>query len=306
MERMKIYMNEKKVSVEKVRKPLAVGILLTVLLTACGAPEEKSGSSPVTFEKISPETEETGDHADAEAADAGDSSEETQPGKRVVHSVAEYAALEDNACLDDEKRAVLEKSSAIEIYDAYLRREWSSIGVISSDVRMGLGWVDEDDLPELFLCAGDFTASGVMIFTIDADTKEVISLGEFSQFGNCIFTERKNRIWSQYGNQGYFQECISMIENGKAKLIGGIISDGSGVRADGTLYYAGFPISEDASGSRGDMDFGLSVFDISDEDNYLVDEGVYVDTYHELMCDKDGAVKIQMDYDAMITMEPDL
>ncbi len=172
----------------------------------------------------------------------------------------------------------------------------------SSDVRICLGFIDEDDLPELFLCQGDATAAGVSIYTIDSCTKEVVFLGEFSQFGNCTFTERKNRIWSQYGNQGYYQECFSMIEDSHVKLIGGIISDGSGNRSDDILYYAYFPIPDDMSGSHEDVSFGLEIFNIPDEENYLVDETAFSDEYHRLMCDNNGSVKISVDYDAMTTI----
>ena len=281
----------------------AMALLLLLSLSACGAPSKEGRFPVVSFETIPKPKEETETVADDTTESAEESAENGELEKPAIHSVEEYIALPDHPYLSTEQQTRLKDSEAVGVYDAFLPGELQRLREYFGDsVRMGLGWIDEDDSPELFLCQADATAAGVWIYTIDAKTGEVKTLGEFSQYGNCVYTERKDRIWSQYGNQGYFQECISRIEDGKTKLAGAIAMDGSGIRSDDTLYYAGFPVPEGLTGSRDDLDFGLSVFGIPDN-AYRVDEAAYSEAYHQLMRDReDGAVTVVMEYGKMVPL----
>lgn len=316
-----------------IKKVITLGVLLVLpgFLMACGSRKETFSSETIgnskleiapmrTIESISTEPEvstsndytagikvagEPEDDAVSLSTDqavwiVGEQSD-AKPNEIIVNSVRQYIATHDIIYLDGRKRALLENSEAVDMYDSFLQKKLPEMYESSGrDVRMALGWLDEDDTPELFLCQSDATASGVSIYFINEAAGKVQFLGEFSQFGNCVYTERENRIWSQYGNQGYYQECVSMIDDGEPRLIGSFLIDGSGVKSDEVLYYANYPIAEQLTGTRGDMDFGLSVFEAPGE-QFRVDEEEYDKAYHVLMCDtENNAIKVVMDYNYMV------
>lgn len=115
--------------------------------------------------------------------------------------------------------------------------------------RFSVAYMDEDAIPELLCGLGDNHPCGIHVFKYDADTDSVVWVGEFGSYGNMSFSEKKNRIYSSYGNNGLFHSYISKIEGGKPVLVDVLCKDGNGLRYDGEAYFHN-PSLPDYTGTR--------------------------------------------------------
>lgn len=83
--------------------------------------------------------------------------------------------------------------------------------------RFFLGYIDEDDIPELIVPTGDFHAAGVDIYTyVDG---EVISLGSYGSFGMISFGEKTGTIQSNYTGMGGNTFDFYQLSRGEIKHI---------------------------------------------------------------------------------------
>lgn len=74
------------------------------------------------------------------------------------------------------------------------------------EIKFAIGFVDEDDIPELFVSDGYYHACGTKVFMyIDG---EVTLVGEFGEYGGFGFTPRKNNIYSFYYGMGVGSNAV--------------------------------------------------------------------------------------------------
>ncbi len=86
-------------------------------------------------------------------------------------------------------------------------------------IKYAVGFVDEDNVPELFVTDGDYHAAGTKIFKyLDG---EVVYVGEFGESGGFAFTPHMNNIYSFFFNMGAATNTIfsmnpdgSLVEKG--------------------------------------------------------------------------------------------
>lgn len=117
------------------------------------------------------------------------------------------------------------KQAAIDRYNAFIGDENNWPDDDFNEIRADYGYIDEDDIPELFICCGTYTVCGMHIYKYDVAKDDVIYLGEFSQYGFCKYTEKQNRIWAQYGGGGYFENYYYEISGDQVKTVGRILCD---------------------------------------------------------------------------------
>ena len=172
------------------------------------------------------------------------------------------------------------------------------------NARFMVGYVDEDDIPELFLCYETGHANGVHVFTYHPNTKEVIRVGEFSSFGALVYTHKENRILSQYGNHGYYVEYVSEIdEKGCPTLVDVAITDGGGIKHEGVVGFYGFSVPIGVDGSKeGFAKLGLSEHDVPEDypsDDYLITDDEEGQIIFERMENSGQGKLCSVKYDSM-------
>ncbi len=131
------------------------------------------------------------------------------------------------------------------------------------------------DIPELFVALDTISVYGVHIYKYDPDNDSVIYLGEFSQYGFCRYSEKKNRIWGQYGNNGYFEFYYFEIDGDKVRVVGRLLSDGG---SEVIKYYADYADETDVSTPPTHMESAERP-----DDSYLISEEEYDRRYEEYM-----------------------
>ncbi|MBR1441380.1 MAG: hypothetical protein IJ589_09160, partial [Lachnospiraceae bacterium] len=123
------------------------------------------------------------------------------------------------------------------------------------DIRYQYGYVDEDDVPELFLGTGREQEAGVFVYTAakTADTYEIRKVGEFSQYGILYYIPHENVMISHCGDAGIYYVVYHSIRQGRSSL-DRILKQAPG--EEDTVYYCGITWDEDFLGDaeafRGD------------------------------------------------------
>ena len=159
--------------------------------------------------------------------------------------------------------------------------------------RFSFGYVDEDDVPELFIAYNSYHGSPVYVFSY-FDGK-VCLIGRFSTYGQVQYATKENRIISSYGNNGYFTTPVSQIVGDKAELVDCAIY-GNGVR-----FYAGYPIPKGLTGAVSDGWEDGKIPHPSDE--YAVSEEEYERLYKQMTRSEDSEIT-HVSYSEMATIRP--
>lgn len=81
-------------------------------------------------------------------------------------------------------------------------------------LRFDLEYVNNDDIPKLFLCTGDGGADTVSIYFYNAESRSVEKWGEFSSRGRLYYCEKQRNTISEYGNYGYFPMFMNKLGMG--------------------------------------------------------------------------------------------
>ena len=126
-----------------------------------------------------------------------------------------------------------------------------------ASVRCYLLRINRDWVPELLLCDGSYKASSVKVYTIGKDGNvewkaNLTSNGKVDVFRNAL----TGIVKAQYGGQGFFYHIYSELRNDNVfASIGANVTDGTGMRSDGVLYYTQFPVPSDLEQNLIDFDF---------------------------------------------------
>lgn len=173
-----------------------------------------------------------------------------------------------------------------DVYDQVIVNELANPRYGEQEIHYGFGYVNEDDIPELFLIRGSSHIDTVTIYTYDEITGEGIYVGDFGGWGYCDYVPYENKIISCYGNQGYFYITVSKIgANNEPELVDVILRNG-GNRIES---FYGF----DLDGFTGAIDweeYDINQFKSPDE-QYLISEGEADQIENEIRA---GAVRVDM------------
>ena len=137
-----------------------------------------------------------------------------------------------------------------------------------TDINYGVGDIDGDDIPELFMIRGDSHIDTVTIYSYDSENNEAVYIGDFGGFGSCNCVLGENKIISSYGNGGYYFTCVTEIGPGKQPVLVDVILN-NGSQEEIKSYY-GFSL-EDFSGAMPRGDYDINRFENIDEE-YLISQ----------------------------------
>lgn len=114
-------------------------------------------------------------------------------------------------------------------------------------LRFDLGYVDNDDIPELFLCTGNGGADTVSIYSYNEESQTVEKWGEFSSRGHLYFCEKQGITISEYGNHGYFPHIYEQVGYGVRDILAAEVEY---IWEDGNHYCIAYPydgVADDVS-----------------------------------------------------------
>lgn len=86
------------------------------------------------------------------------------------------------------------------------------------NLRYALGYIDNDNIPELLLSDGNGHIDGVFIFSLKGK-KELVKTGKYSSFGSVAYVPKKDRIISQYGSMGWYHQVFSTFKSPKVEEV---------------------------------------------------------------------------------------
>lgn len=130
------------------------------------------------------------------------------------------------------------------------------------------GFVNNDDIPELFVVRGSVATDTVSIYTYDKNAKQSIYVGDFGSSGYCYYTSRNNQIISVYGNMGIFYVVNSGIDENGSSYLEDIILRNNSFK---TESFYGFPTDDGFTGAM-QPDDGSSDNIKRPDDSYKIDE----------------------------------
>ncbi len=158
-----------------------------------------------------------------------------------------------------------------------------------------VGYIDDDNIPELLVSYGGEHVCGVCIYKYDIESGKAINLGEFGCYGNVSYSYKQGNIKYSYGANGCYTVYISEMSGNNIVLKDAWGIDGSGMKNDGFLYYHGFVERDETDGS---IDLNNNpVYDENAWDSkYVISE----DEYMKIKSGWEASGKwINVDYDEM-------
>ncbi|MCR4961641.1 MAG: hypothetical protein K6A74_09315 [Lachnospiraceae bacterium] len=145
-----------------------------------------------------------------------------------------------------------------------------------SRMRYSFGYIDDDFIPEVFLCCENTKVSGIQIFTYDIKEDKVVWVGEYGSTGTMEYVEGYNRIVVSSGGFGLFYSTYIEFRNSLIPHIIGKVA--YCYHESGPAYYARLPFDETSDGS---INSPRTRFYKGVEDNaeYKNDFSIYDDKY---------------------------
>ena len=205
-------------------------IMVSAMMNACGKTGETNNPEAVQFEAIEEKNATPSEVVQLEGA---------------VSSLTEYLQNIDTDFLENEKSYI--GTPAVKRYEEFLSDKSNWPEPEYKSIHIALGMIDDDDIPELFVALDTVSIYVVHVYKYDPNTDSVIYLGEFSQYGYCWYTEKKNRISGQYGNNGLFEMYYYEIAGNKVQVIGRLLSEGF---SEVIKYYANYAEDTEISATQ--------------------------------------------------------
>lgn len=225
-----------------------------------GMPEVVEQIAPSASPAMTPvdNIEESVEGSTEKTAPADDDRDMTET---VYGSISEYMKSCDPAWNDSP-----DYQAAIRAYEQSITREEEKRFLDRNggpgEARLSFAYIDGDEIPEMLLSIGTFHVVGVNVYTYIPDRDEAVWLGEFSIYGGLTYNEKKNRIKSGHGGQGYYMINYTRISDGRAELVGSVTQDSDGILIEPEsrelepyyvpLSYANYPIPDTVDGSNKD------------------------------------------------------
>lgn len=167
----------------------------------------------------------------------------------------------------------------------------NSIEESDGNLRFVLGYIDDDDIPELMFCYGNSHPEGVRICSFNQDSGAIEVLGEFSSFGTFDYYERQDVVVSQYGGMGFWYHIYEQpVASGEGNILA---VEGTWGTEDGIQYFW----RSDLGGDRDDFEQNYKSYSVSETEYTKNLEGLYASLRN--------AVEITVDYDDMIEFTPE-
>ncbi|MBQ2903149.1 MAG: serine/threonine protein kinase [Clostridia bacterium] len=120
-----------------------------------------------------------------------------------------------------------------EAYLNVLRNEAPKSERRTGEYRFSLGYVNNDDIPELFISEGGAHAYGVEVYTYH--NGKAVMLCSDGEFGSIGYMERKGYICGSYTGMGTTSARIYEMKNGEAEIIYTLYDDSGAVPEGGDV-----------------------------------------------------------------------
>lgn len=160
------------------------------------------------------------------------------------------------------------------------------IGESSGELRFKLGYIDDDDIPELMFCYGDWHAAGIYICSLNQDSGAVEGLGEYSSFGTFDYYKQRNIIVSQYGGMGFWYHIYEQSgASGEGKILA---IEGTWGTEEGIRYYW----QSAYEGTQDDFEQNFKSCSVSETE--------YTKNLEEFLASLTDATAVTVNYDDMI------
>ncbi len=190
----------------------ALIMLLVICLAACTSPEILDPEvDPVNGVTTAPDGNPTTAPTTAPTATAVPTSAPAAT-PTTVPTAEPTAEPEPTAVPDDPDMNVSEDELLYMAYFDYLKEYVSKSEAGADEIRVNMGFVDGDDIPELFIADGSAMYNPVSVVTY-SDKKASLA-GEYGTNGSIRYLSRQNRLYSDMNRHGYIYLEIDHIENG--------------------------------------------------------------------------------------------
>lgn len=178
-------------------------------------------------------------------------------------------------------------------YEQILNNELSNPRYDEKVLHYGFGYIDSDDIEELFIIRGTAHIDTVTVYSYDSVNEKAVYIGDFGGFGYCQYVPQENRIISNYGNQGYYYTTVTKINGDcRPELVECYLRNGG----NKVESYYGFDMN-DFTGAIDWSDYDINQWEHPNEEYFI----------SEMLADKiDKRVKngaINVDVDSFCTME---
>ena len=215
-------------------------------------------------------------------------------GKLFLMGEEEQAAEETFA--PEEEEAFADAYEAYEAFLSEIRQDpegyLKSIGASTKapeDIRYQYGYVDEDEVPELFIGTGREQEAGITVYTaLAADGYAVKKVGTFSQYGILYYVPHENVMISHCGDAGTYYVVYHGIRQGRA-ILERILKQAPG--EEDMAYFCGITWEEDFTGDsesfRGDPKLsGLRDEEMreTESEEFFRLQGVYENGHDRQLC----------------------
>lgn len=243
-------------------------VLLALTLCGCG---KKDAVQNTPVEATS---------AEEVATEEATSAEEKITSKDEV--LEETVEMEEESQTEDSSDAIDEVYALA--FETAMLEELENPRYGETELNYGYGFIDEDDIPELFIIRGTSHIDTVTVYRYDEKSGKAAYVGDFGGWGACEYVPHENKIISSYGNMGYFYSTVTKIgKNGKPELVDAILRNG-GNRIES---FYGFSMGN-FTGAIDWEDYDINQFE-SPSEEYLISEEE-ADEIENEMCD--GKIRV--------------
>jgi len=210
----------------------AVCLTAGLTITACGSGDVQTAESlSVTQVPVSSAAEESSRvPAETETAATESSAEETSV------SLEEYEFCADETANEVYRNFFREKQYLPQI-------EWDS------DIRYDLGYIDDDDYPEIFICEYVNHVYPIHIYRYNPENSTIEYIDGFSEEGHAAYRQREGIIISVYGSQGSYLTYVSKIDGTEVSFVDIAATDPTTMR-----YYVSYITDSKSTGAAHEID----------------------------------------------------
>lgn len=300
---------------------MVIAVSVSLSVCACGAnTSDKSDSASVLIS--SPITDPDSSDAGSSTADGGDTTDggdiaDTGNTADGGDTADDGNTADDGDTADDENTADAENgdysepkylsdedvdTEILKIYKALLADIFVNDVTEFEDLHYCYEYLDDDEIPELFVSYEGYHYETVGIYTIRNGKAELV--GNFGSYGCASIVPQKSIVTCGYGGQGYWVTYVDRInDDGSIDLLGIYLDDGSGVMAEASLYF----IIDDPD-ELAQMEFkGYKPDRFGDEDIPGRDEMHITNesNFYEKLSNIKGGESIRIDYYYMYAYDPD-
>lgn len=154
----------------------------------------------------------------------------------------------------------------------------------SDYLRFALGYINDDDIPELMVCYGTAHVDQVQVYSYNPQSGTVEDWGSFSSFGTFDYYERQGVVVGQYGGTGFWYHVY--VQLGTPEIGNVLAVEGNYVAAEDCTYcYWQSPYNGTIDALWNDLDF----------DSILVSEEEYTNNIRDFLVNYTDEVTIGYD-----------